>query len=116
MANSLEQSHQDGLNARHGVDLERILGVQRLERTRSYFERQYSYQTTDFNGKYIPLTARVIEETIFDPVIGNKSFIQPHFIRNLVLIGDALYLEEFVDPFLIKVNGQLFLDIFPTAT
>ena len=113
MANSLEKSHQEGLSARHGVNLDRILGLQRLDRTRSYYERQYIYKTTDFAGNHIPLTARTIEETIFDPVIGNKPLIQPHFIRNLVLIGDALYLEEFVDPFLIKVNGQLFLDIFP---
>ena len=55
---NLGQDHQAGLSARQNVELDRILGLQRFERNRDYYHRQYCYSTADFAGNHVPLTAR----------------------------------------------------------
>ena len=42
-----------------------------------------------------------------------SNHIDVKFIKKSVILADALFLPEFINPFLIKCKAGTFLDIFP---
>ncbi len=67
----------------------------------------------DRGGDVIPLTGEMIDSFFTSPVYGQQPHIDVKFIKKCVIMADALFLPEFINPFLIKCKAGNFLNIFP---
>ena len=61
----------------------------------------------------IPLTGEKIDSLLIAPTYGQKPQIEPKYIKKCVIMADALFLPEFVNPFLITCQAGTFMNIFP---
>ena len=99
--------------ARDRIDMGNIRARQFLPRSRESWHNQYMYTSEDRYGQVIPLTGEKIDSLLISPVYGQQAHINGRFIKKCVILADALFLPEFINPFLIKCQAGTFLDIFP---
>ena len=94
-------------NDLQGMDMEEVKGQRFMPKCPEEWEDQYCY------NRRLEMNAETINSILHDPYFGRKPQVEPIFVRKCVLLGDATYLEEFVDPLLINCNGKRYLDTFP---
>ena len=98
---------------RENVDMAKLRGLHYLPKTKFMWQGQYIYQPQDSEGNMVPLNAEQIDELILQPVVGKDPLLHKKFIKKSVVLGDTIFLEEFLEPFLIRSKAGTFLDIFP---
>ena len=99
--------------AKENVDMARIRRLHFLPKTKEMYETQYIYSCQNFMGNMVPLTGKVIDDLLLTPVYGQSPQVDKGFIKKTVIVGDALFLPEFLQSHLIKSDAGVFLDIFP---
>ena len=85
--------------AREKVDMAKLRGLHYLPKTKPMWQGQYIYQSQDREGNMEPLNAEIIEELIVQPVVGKDPQVHKKFVKKSVVLGDAIFLEEFLEPF-----------------
>ena len=105
--------HESGIRARRAIDMDRVRGMNFIPKTTEAWHNQYQYNSVNELGKPIPLTGEVIDDILINPIYGKTPSINIQNIKKCVILADALYLPEFMDPFLIKCQAGFFLNIFP---
>ena len=103
----MEAKHRKIFDDLQGMDMEEFKGMTFMPKSPEMWEDQYCY------NRKSEMTTETIKSVLFDPYYGRKPQVDPIFVRKSVLLGDATYLEEFVDPLLIICNGKRYYDIFP---
>ena len=107
--------HQRGLRAARSCDFEKIREANFIPKSKDSWDSQYLYDTVDRYGNPIPLTGEVIDHLLRDPM-GDYSMtpkLGSDQLQTWVILGDALLLPEFVNPFFISCQSGLFLNIYP---
>ena len=102
-----------GQHARDSIDMDKIRGMQFIPKTKGSWHHQYIYRSEDRGGDVIPLTGEMIDSFLTSPVYGQHPHIDVKFIKKCVIMADALFLPEFINPFLIKCKAGSFFNIFP---
>lgn len=106
--------HQRGLRAARSCDFEKIREANFIPKSQDSWDSQYLYDVVDRSGNPIPLTGEVIDQLLREPYIGvNTPKLSSDQLQTWVILGDALLLPDFVDPFLISCQSGLFLNIYP---
>ena len=104
---TIEGEHKRSLEALKDVDMTKVRGMYFLPKSQYSWEEQYIYNSR------LALTTETIKSVISTPIYGTKPMVDGIFIKKCVILADALFLDEFIDPFVIKFNGRKYLDIFP---
>ena len=110
---SLESLRTKCENSRKELDIQKIRGMQFLPKSINMWMDQYLYPSKDYVGNVIPLTGKIIESLLIAPRYGSDPQIEKNFIKKFVILGDALFLPEFLAPFLVTCEAGTFLNIFP---
>ena len=106
--------HQRGLRAARSCDFEKIREANFIPKSQDSWDSQYLYDVVDRSGNPIPLTGEVIDQLLREPYIGvNTPKLSSDQLQTWVILGDALLLPVFVDPFLITCQSGHFLNIYP---
>ena len=104
---------EQGQHARQLIDMEQIRHMQYIPKSKDIWHHQYIYRSEDRGGDVIPLTGETIDSFLSAPVYGRNPHIDVKYIKKCVIVADALFLEEFISPFLIKCKAGNFFNIFP---
>ena len=99
--------------AKDNVNMAMIRGYHFLPKTSEMYNTQYIYSCQDFLGNMVPLTGKVIDDLLLSPIYGQSPQVDKGFIKKTVIVGDALFLPEFLQPYLIQSDAGNFFDIFP---
>ena len=92
--------HQRGLRAARSCDFEKIREANFIPKSQDSWDSQYLYDVVDWSGNPIPLTGEVIDQLLREPYIGvNTPKLSSDQLQTWVILGDALLLPDFVDPF-----------------
>ena len=105
--------NEQGQHARNLIDMEQIRHMQYIPKTKDIWHHQYIYKSEDRGGDVIPLTGEMIDSFLSTPVYGRNPHIDVKYIKKCVIMADALFLPEFINPFLIKCKAGIFFNIFP---
>ena len=107
-------SHERGLAAIKRVDLEKVKNkMNYIPKCFEAYQNQYPYDSTDEYGSPLELTSDIIENLVFKQTYGLDPQINRNQVKKCVLLGDALYLDDFIGKFFVKCRESTFLNIFP---
>ena len=108
--------HQRGLRAARSCDFEKIREANFIPKSQESWDSQYMYDVVDNSGKPIPLTGEVIDQLLLEPFYGvSTPRLSKDQLQSWVILGDALFLPEFMNPFLITCKSGQYLNIYPHA-
>ena len=105
--------HENGLAAVRRVDLEKVKKMNFIPKCLDAYYNQYPYKSTNEYGLPVELTGDTIESLIYNETYGSDPQISKKQIKKCVLLGDALYLDDFINKFFIKCRAGTFMSIFP---
>ena len=108
-----DHCHENGLSAIRRIDLERVKKMNYVPKCLEAYRNQYPYKSTDDLGLPLELSGDTIDKLIYDETYGSDPQIHKKHIKKCVLLGDALYLDAFIDKFFIKCRAGTFMSIFP---
>ena len=95
------------------MDLAKMRALHFLPKSAEMYQTQYFYPGQDSHGNVLPLTGEMIEYTILTPAYGQAAQVDKKHIKKIVILGDVLFLPEFLAPFLVTCKAGTFLNIFP---
>ena len=98
---------------RKEMDLATLRSLHFLPKSAEMYQTQYFYPSQDSQGNVLPLTGEMIEYTILTPAYGQAAHVDKKYIKKMVILGDVLFLPEFLAPFLVTCKAGTFLNIFP---
>ena len=107
-----EHCHENGLSAIRRIDLERVKGMNYIPKNLDAYCNQYPYKCIDDVGMPLELTGDTIDALLYEKTCGPDPQIFKKHIKKCVILGDALYLDGFIDKFFVKCRSGTYASIF----
>ena len=108
-----DHCHENGLSAIRRIDLERVKGMNYIPKNLDAYCNQYPYKCIDDVGMPLELTGDTIDALLYEKTCGPDPQIFKKHIKKCVILGDALYLDGFIEKFFYKMSIWNIREHFP---